>query len=211
MVIPNPNLTPEYAYNTEGTLTKTWSKLSLAGTIYNTWLRDAITKQDLGYTEIHEDEEVNVQTLMNTEEAYVRGISLVGKYEPVEILYFESSFNLQEGYDISNDEPLGHIPPAYGKFLTRIKFKKFEGKVWYDYALPKLLEDANDATDNTDLATADGWPFWYTFNISMAYKFHKGLTVQIGLENLMDLHYRTFSSGLSAPGRNVIIKAQYKF
>ena len=211
MVIPNPDLTPEYAYNTEGSITKTWNYVSLAGTVYNTFLRDAITKQDLGYTEIHEDEEVNVQTLMNTKEAYVRGVSLVGKYEPLKALYFESSFNLQEGYDISNDEPLGHIPPAYGKFLTRLKFKKFEGKFWYDYALPKLLEDANDATDNTDLATEEGWPFWYTFNISMAYKFHKGLTVQIGLENLMDLHYRTFSSGLSAPGRNVIIKAQYKF
>tara|TARA_R100001594_G_scaffold22321_4_gene43298 strand:+ start:55523 stop:57928 length:2406 start_codon:yes stop_codon:yes gene_type:complete len=211
MVIPNPDLTPEYAYNTEGTLTKTWSNISLAGTIYNTWLRDAITKQDLGYSQIHEDEEVNVQTLMNTEEAYVRGISLVGKYEPVEELYFESSFNLQKGYDISNDEPLGHIPPAYGKFLTRFKLKKFEGRVWYDYALPKLLENSNGATDNIDLATDEGWPFWYTLNLSMTYNINKGLTMQIGLENLMDLHYRTFASGLSAPGRNVIIKAQYKF
>ena len=148
---------------------------------------------------------------MNTEEAYVRGISLVGKYEPLKVLYFESSFNLQKGYDLSNNEPLGHIPPAYGKFLTRLKVKKFQARFWYDYALPKLLENSNDATDNTDLATEEGWPFWYTFNISMTYKFHKGLTVQIGLENLMDLHYRTFSSGLSAPGRNVIIKAQYKF
>ena len=211
MVIPNPELTPEYAYNTEGSLTKTWSTVSLAGTIYHTWLRDAITKQDLGYTQIQEGEDVNVQTLMNTDKAYVRGVSLVGKYEPLKVLYFESSFNLQKGYDISNDEPLGHIPPAYGKFLTRLKVKKFEGRFWYDYALPKLLENSNNTTDNTDLATEDGWPFWYTFNMSMAYKFHKGLTVQIGLENLMDLHYRTFSSGLSAPGRNVIIKAQYKF
>ena len=45
----------------------------------------------------------------------------------------------------------------------------------------------------------------------MSYKFHKGLKVQIALENLMDQHYRTFASGLSAPGRNVIVKAQYKF
>ncbi len=211
MVIPNPDLTPEFANNVESSLTKTWIKLSISGTIYHTWLKDAITKQDLGYTQIHEDEEVNVQTLMNTPEAYVQGISLVGKYEPIKQLYFESSFNLQEGYDVSNNEPLGHIPPTYGKFLTRIKIKKFEGKVWFDYAFSKSLDEANDATDNTDLATEEGWPSWNTLNLSIAYKFHKGLKVQIALENLMDQHYRTFASGLSAPGRNVIIKAQYKF
>ena len=211
MVIPNPNLTPEFANNVEGSITKTWTKLSIAGTVYYTWLRDAITKQDLGYTQIHEDEEVNVQTLMNTPEAHVQGISLVGKYQPIKELYFESSFNLQEGYDISNDEPLGHIPPTYGKFLTRLNVKKFEGRLWLTYAFSKSLEDANDATDNTDLATEEGWPSWYTLNLSMSYKFHKGLKVQIALENLMDQHYRTFASGLSAPGRNVIIKAQYKF
>ena len=211
MVIPNPNLTPEYANNIEGSITKTWEKISVAGTVYYTLLRDAITKQDLGYTQIHEYEEVNVQTLMNTDEAYVKGISLIGKYQPISELHFESSFNYQKGYDVSNDEPLGHIPPAYGKFLTRLKINKIQVNVWYDYALPKSLKESNDATDNIDLATEEGWPFWHTVNTSMVYKFDKGITLQLGLENLLDQHYRTFASGLSAPGRNVIIKVQYKF
>ena len=215
MVIPNPNLTPEYAYNTEASLTKTWDGLSIGGTIYHTWLRDAITKQDLGYTEIHEEEEVNIQSLMNTNKAYVRGISLVGKWNTIQGienlgLSFEKSFNLQEGYDISNDEPLGHIPPAYGKFITSFKVKKLETKLWYDYALLKLLEDANDATDNTDLATEDGWPGWYTFNMSVQYKVNNSVTAHLGLHNLLDHHYRTFSSGISAPGRNVIITLKFK-
>ena len=215
MVIPNPDLTPEYAYNTEVSLTKTWETLSIGGTIYHTWLVDAITKKDLGYSQIHEDEEVNVQTLMNTDEAYVRGISLVGKWNVIQDienlgLYFEKSFNLQEGYDIFNDEPLGHIPPAYGKFLTQFKVKKLETKFWYDYALDKSLDDANDATDNTDLATEDGWPGWYTFNMSVQYKVNKGVTAHLGLHNLLDHHYRTFSSGISAPGRNVIITLKFK-
>ena len=98
MVIPNPDLTPEYAYNAEASITKSWKGFGLSGTLYNTWLRDAITKQDLGYTEIHEGEEVNVQTLINTDEAYVRGLSLTGKWNAIRgienlKLYFENTPN----------------------------------------------------------------------------------------------------------------------
>ena len=216
MVIPNPDLTPEYAYNAETSITKSWEGFGVSGTLYNTWLRDAITKQDLGYTQIQEDEEVNVQTLMNTDEAYVRGVSISGKWNAIrgiENLGFslEGSFNYQKGYDISNDEPLGHIPPVYGRFATNLKFGKLETKLWWNITAAKTLEESNDATDNTDLATENGWPAWTTFNISTVYKFNDTCTVQIGLENLLDQHYRTFASGLSAPGRNVIIKLQYKF
>ena len=216
MVIPNPDLTPEYAYNTEASITKTWKGLSFSGTFYNTRLRDAITKQDLGYTEIHDDEEVNVQTLMNTDEAYVRGVSINGKWDAIRGienlgLLFEGAFNYQKGYDISNDEPLGHIPPVYGKFSTNIKFAKLSAKFWWDITAAKSLEDANDATDNTDLATEDGWPAWQTYNIALTWKFNDTFKMNIGLENLTDVHYRTFSSGISAPGRNYIISAQYKF
>ena len=216
MVIPNPDLTPEYAYNTEISVTKSWNGFGASGTLYNTYLRDAITKQDLGYTQIHEDEEVNVQTLINTDEAYVRGVSLTGKWDAIRGvenlgLNFEGSFNYQEGYDVSNDEPLGHIPPMYGKFLTKIKFRTLDIKFWGDITAAKSIEDANDATDNVDLATDEGWPAWQTYNINLTYKKIKNLKLNIGIENLTDIHYITFSSGISAPGRNYIIGAQYKF
>ena len=215
MVIPNPNLTPEYAYNVESSITKTWPTVSISGTAYNTILRDAITKQDLGYVVVHEDEEVNVQTLQNTPEAYVRGISVAAKYNTK---YFKSnrfgiegSLNLQKGYDISNNVALGHIPPAYGKLLTRIQYNKLETKLWCDIVSAKLLEDANAATDNTDLATVNGWPSYQLLNISVQYTINKSCKLKLGIDNITDQHYRTFASGISAPGRNYIISLQYKF
>lgn len=216
MVIPNPDLTPEYAYNIESSLTKTWDKFSVAGTVYNTWLKDAITKQNLGYTQIHEDEDVNVQTLQNTPEAYIRGISLVSKLDLIKGidnlgLRLEGSFNIQNGYDISNDEPLGHIPPMYGKLSTNLEYKKLTARFWWDIIAAKSIEDANSTTDNTDLATDEGWPSYQVFNINCKYSINNETNVKFGIENLLDYHYRTFSSGISAPGRNFIVSLQHKF
>ena len=36
----------------------------------------------------------------------------------------------------------------------------------------------------------------------MGYQINKTLKVQLGLDNIMDIHYKEFASGISAPGRN---------
>ena len=55
---------------------------------------------------------------------------------------------------------------------------------------------------------ADGRPYapsWTTWNFKGSYTPVKYLTVDIGLENIFDIRYRPYSSGITAPGRNVII------
>ena len=44
-----------------------------------------------------------------------------------------------------------------------------------------------------------------------SYAINGNLSVQAGLENIADQHYRTFASGISAPGRNlqVSLRAQW--
>ena len=130
MVIPNPDLTPEYAYNGEMSITKKWEGLQVTSNLYYTYLKDVIVKQDLGYSQIHEYEEVNVQTLMNSPEAYIYGWSLGTKTKLLPWLTTENSYTWQLGYDVTNDEPLGHIPPAFGKSLFKIKTGKLEYKLW---------------------------------------------------------------------------------
>ena len=212
MVVPNPDLTPEYAYNGEMSITKKWEKLQITSNLYYTYLKDAIVKQDLGYSQFHEYEEVNVQTLMNSPEAYIYGWSIGSKTKLLPWLSTENSFSWQKGYDVTNDEPLGHIPPAFGKSLFKIKIGKLEYKLWGIYTNWKYIADMNSSgVDNDDLGTEEGYPSWWTINTSFQYKVNDNIKLQLGIENILDQHYRTFASGISAQGRNVIISLKTNF
>ncbi len=212
MVIPNPDLTPEYAYNGEMSITKKWKTIQSTGNVYYTYLKDAIVKQDLGYSQIHEDEDVNIQTLMNSPEAYIYGWSFGMKSQLLSWLWYEESFTWQRGWDVSNNEPLGHIPPAFAKSLFKIKTGKLEYKLWGIYTRGKDIEDMNSSgVDNEDLGTEEGYPSWWTLNTSAQYKFNDNLKLQVSIENILDQHYRTFASGISAPGRNFVISLRSSF
>ena len=50
-----------------------------------------------------------------------------------------------------------------------------------------------------------GTPAWYTLNMSFMYRISESFTLQVAAENILDHHYKTFASGLSAPGRNFIL------
>ena len=52
---------------------------------------------------------------------------------------------------------------------------------------------------------------WTTFNVYSTWRFTKLLSLQVGLENITDKHYRLFASGLSAPGRNLILTLRGRF
>jgi len=46
-------------------------------------------------------------------------------------------------------------------------------------------------------------PSWYTINLKASYNVTKNITVQAGVENILDQNYRTFASGVHAMGRNI--------
>ena len=52
---------------------------------------------------------------------------------------------------------------------------------------------------------------WYTLNLRASYQINKFLGINAALENMLDHHYRTYSSGISAPGRNFIISLRANF
>jgi hemoglobin/transferrin/lactoferrin receptor protein len=61
---------------------------------------------------------------------------------------------------------------------------------------------------------AAGRPFapgWQTLAIRSAYTFERGLTLTAGLDNVTDQRYRSYSSGVVAPGRNLIVSLRYAF
>jgi hemoglobin/transferrin/lactoferrin receptor protein len=60
--------------------------------------------------------------------------------------------------------------------------------------------------DNFKYATQYGTPAWCTLNATVTIRPLKALDITIGVENITDVNYRVFASGISAPGRNLILK-----
>ena len=50
----------------------------------------------------------------------------------------------------------------------------------------------------------DGTLAWTTYNLYASWKINKTFTLNFAVENILDLHYRPFASGISAAGRNFI-------
>ena len=65
--------------------------------------------------------------------------------------------------------------------------------------------------DNIDEATVDGNPAWFTLNIEFFQNISENFVVKMAILNIMDVHYKTFGSGLSASGRNVVLSIQNDF
>jgi hemoglobin/transferrin/lactoferrin receptor protein len=70
----------------------------------------------------------------------------------------------------------------------------------------KKLDQYNpDGEDNAQYATPVGSPSWQTLNLRMAYDINPKVKIQFALENMLDINYRFFASGFSAPGRNAVV------
>ena len=65
--------------------------------------------------------------------------------------------------------------------------------------------------DNQIYATKDGSPSWQTYNFKASLQVVKQVTLFAGIENILDIQYRTFSSGINAPGRNVYFGGKFSF
>ena len=46
---------------------------------------------------------------------------------------------------------------------------------------------------------------------SLNYDYNYFIKFNISIDNIFDIHYRTYSSGISAPGRNINLGLNFKF
>ena len=52
-------------------------------------------------------------------------------------------------------------------------------------------------------------PSWYTLNLRTQYQLTESTSITAALENITDQRYLTYSSGITAPGRNLIMSLKY--
>ena len=121
------------------------------------------------------------------------------------------SFNYTFGQD-GDDNYMDHIPPVHGRSEVSWQKNKHALQAYVMYNGWKRIETYSpNGSDNPQEATIHGTPSWWTLNLNYQYKLTEMLLAQIGLENILDAHYKTYSSGISAPGRNLILTLQASF
>ena len=212
LIVPNPNIKPEYTYNGELSLSQQLGgRIRLEGTYFYTSFRnvlivDAFTldgKSTIQYA----GKESKIQASQNKGRGTINGwnVNLLAKI--TENLTLTSTINNTKG--ILNDgknTPLDHVPPLFGRTGLRFQQKTLQVEVYSLYNGWKKLKDFSPSgEDNLQYATPEGMPAWATLNIKAAYGFNKHLQLQAGIENILDQNYRNFASGISSVGRNFML------
>ena len=216
LTVPNENLTPEKSKNIEITLNKGLEKSYVSTTAYYTILEDAILKKVFslnGQDSLwYDGEYLPIYANTNTQEASLYGFNAKVFLHLNKDLSSAHTISYVYGKDNSSNLPIDHIPPLYGKSkLNWVKNKhKIELIVLYN-AWKKDENYGSSGSDNLDEATVDGTPSWWTLNFGYSVKISDELIAQVRLENILDAHYKTFSSGISAPGRNLILSLKTEF
>jgi len=194
-----------------------------AATFY-TYMVDALVRRDYlfnGTSEIiYNGELSNVQAIQNAAKAYVYGFEFGLEAFLTDNLSVSSNLTFTEGIeeeDDGTDTPARHVAPTFGDFhiiwrnqnLKTDLFLNYSGEIAnYDLAMSEKAKSYIYATDSEGLPYS---PSWYTLNLRSQYKITNALKVSLSVENITNQLYRTYSSGIAAPGTNLIMGVGYNF
>ncbi|WP_298246822.1 TonB-dependent siderophore receptor [uncultured Christiangramia sp.] len=224
VVVPNPNLKSEYAYNAElGADFNFSDNLRLGLTAYYTYLDDAMVRRDYdlgGVTEIdYQGEPSRVQAIQNAANAYVYGLEAGLEIDFSVALRMNSQFSYTYGEENDGGEyvPLRHAAPMFGSTHLVWNKRKLKLDLFAEYNGEFDFEDlAPGEQDKAYLYATDSngnpySPAWYTLNLTGQYRLNPNWLATVSLENITNQRYRTYSSGIAAAGRNLIIALSYNF
>ncbi|NJB71254.1 hemoglobin/transferrin/lactoferrin receptor protein [Saonia flava] len=225
VVVPNPELEPEYVYNTEVGVQKNFNdRLVLKGTSFYTYMVDALVRRDYqfnGESQIEYNGELsNVQAIQNAAKAYVYGFELGLEAFLSDNLSVISNLTITKGIEEEEDgtdSPGRHVAPTFGDFHVVWKNQRLQADIFLNYNGEIANEDLAPSEKSKDYIyalDANGNPYspsWHTLNFRSQYTISNAFKASFGLENITDQRYRSYSSGIVAPGFNLIMGLGYIF
>ena len=224
LVVPNKDLKPEYSFNGEVGIEKSWGRtFVIEGRAYQTWLEDAFAIRSTTFngSSVVDFDGVpaKVLALQNSGGALIQGWSVQYQSTLFQSLNLNGGVSLTQGFvEGIKNRPLDHQHPLHYNQSMAWNAKSYEAQVSVLGMLKKpkseYYNEAGDyfvGEDNFEYATADGLPAWWVLNARAAYKYNKEIQVQTGLDNIFDRYYRTVASGSGAPGRTLFVSVKAGF
>ncbi len=221
VIVPNDKLKPEYIYNFDAAVSKTFFnkvQIDIAG--YYSYLNNALVRGDYTFNGqdslMYDGELSKVQAVINADYATVYGFNITMNADIFKNLSFKSTYNYSKGLDSFN-KPVRHVPPAFGALHLIFKTEKFRADVFSEYNSEIPYENLADSErDKAFMYAVDdnGNPFspaWITLNLNLSYQINKTFRLRGGIENIFDKQYRPYSSGIVASGRNFFFSLAASF
>ncbi len=217
ITVPNENLSPEYSYNAEIGISQAVEgiiKIELVG--YYTYLKNAIVRthhQINGEDSLlYDGDYYQVTANYNAARGVIYGSSLRIIVNLSKNIALNGTLNYTRGLNLSDNVPLGHIPPVFGRTSLSYRRDRFFIDLYAIYQGWKHLEDFSPyGEDNEGEAMEYGFPSWWTLNIKAGLSLGQHVDLMMAVENIMDEFYKPYASGISAPGRSLILSARLNF
>lgn len=225
VVIPNPDLKAEYAYSGDLGIAKIFGKqVKIDLTAYYTNLQNAMVRRDFslnGQDSIDFDGTLSqVQAIQNAAVATVYGLQAGLEIKLGAGFGISSDFNFQKGeeeLDNGATSPSRHAAPWFGISRFTYSARHLNLQFTAEYSGERKFEDLpEEEKGKTEIYAVDAKgnpysPSWYSLNFNAMYRFTDHLSVSAGIENLTDQRYRPYSSGIVAPGRNLMLSLRANF
>ena len=220
VVVPNKDLKPEYTYNAELNVSKTTANYSIGASVFYTWFKNALVvdrfKWNNASSILYQGVMSEVFATQNKAKAFVYGFNVNGSANITPNTILTATYSYTKGryqnVDGFKDKPLDHIPPTYGRVGLKQELNQFSAEIFTVFNGWKHITDYNlNGEDNELYATKDGMPGWQIWNMNTSYQPSKKMNLSVQIENIADLNYRYFASGISALGRNYVLQCKLSF
>ena len=225
VTVPNPGLKPEYAYNADIGIMKTFgnhSYIEISG--FYTYLDEAMVRRPFMFggedSIVYDGVLSEVIAIQNAANAKVYGVQLAMLYQLNKSFQLNSRINWQTGIEIdeSGEEvPLRHAVPFYGNASIAYRQDRFSAEIFFMFQSSIRAEDMPPTESAKPVLYAkdsngNPWsPSWHTFDLRLSMAINENFRVNFHVENLLDTLYRPYSSGISGMGRNFVLSLRGNF
>ncbi len=219
VTVPNPGLRSEYAWNAEMGMTQligNWLRLEFSA--YTTYLQRGMVKRPFqlnGQDSIYYDGILSrVEAVQNAAFVKVRGIQAGMEFQITSSFTGSSQYNIQRGTEELEDGSISSARQAAPNFgISQLTWKHKKGNVtlmcqYSDGITAQQLALEEQAKPELYAKDTEGRPYspaWLIWNVNASWEIARRTKIHIGAENLADMRYRPYSSGLAGAGRQIVV------
>ncbi len=218
VTVPNPDLRSEYAWNAEVGFTQLlgdWIRFDISA--YTTLLERGLVRRPFtlnGQDSIFYNGVLSrVEAVQNAAFVKVNGIQMGIDINLAKGLLITSQYNVQSGTEELENGSLStarQAAPNFGMSQLTWRHEKVSVTLLCQYSGEKTFSELaleEQAKPELYAKDVDGQPYspsWAVWTLNASWQVHSKVNLFTGLENLTDVRYRPYSSGMAGAGRQLV-------